>query len=145
MALNNVVIVGRLTKDIELKQAGETTVANFTLAVDKPRDKDKDHPEANWIDCVAWGKTAEFLAKYFFKGNRVGVTGSLQTRTYENKDGAKVKVTEVLVSTVDFVESKAGAAASRTENATDSSSNSSKENTDCLEDTSEINDEDVPF
>lgn len=145
MALNNVVIVGRLTKDIELKQAGETTVANFTLAVDKPRGKDKDHPEANWIDCVAWGKTAEFLAKYFFKGNRVGVTGSLQTRTYENKDGAKVKVTEVLVSTVDFVESKAGAAASRTENATDSSSNSSKENTDCLEDTPEINDEDVPF
>lgn len=145
MALNNVVIVGRLTKDIELKQAGETTVANFTLAVDKPRGKDKEHPEANWIDCVAWGKTAEFLEKYFSKGNKVGITGSLQTRTYENKDGAKVKVTEVLVGNVDFVESKSGAAASRTENATDSSANSSKEDTNCFEDAPEINDEDVPF
>ena len=144
MALNNVVIVGRLTKDIELKQAGETTVSNFTLAVDKPIGKDKVHPEANWIDCVAWGKTAEFLAKYFSKGNRVGVTGSLQTRTYENKNGAKVKITEVLVSTVDFVESKAGAVASKAENSADSSVNSSKENTDCFEDVPEIN-EDVPF
>lgn len=106
MALNSVVIVGRLTKDIELKQAGETTVTNFTLAVDKPRGKEKDHPEANWIDCVAWGKTAEFLEKYFSKGNKVGIAGSLQTRTYDNKDGVKVKVTEVLVGNVDFIESK---------------------------------------
>ena len=81
MALNNVVIVGRLTKDVELKQAGESTVANFTLAVDKPYNKEKEHPEANWIDCVAWNKTAEFISKYFTKGKKIGVTGSLQTRT----------------------------------------------------------------
>lgn len=107
MALNTSVIVGRLTKDIELKTAGETTVTNFTVAVDKPYNKQNDHPEANWIDCVAWGKTAEFLEKYFKKGSKVGITGSLQTRTYETKDTkVKVKVTEILVSSVDFVESK---------------------------------------
>lgn len=107
MALNTSIIVGRLTRDIELKTAGETTVANFTVAVDKPYNKNNDHPEANWIDCVAWGKTAEFLEKYFKKGSKVGITGSLQTRTYEVKDTkVKVKVTEILVSTVDFVESK---------------------------------------
>ncbi len=106
MAINTAVVVGRLTRDIELKQVGEKSVANFTLAVDKPYNKENDHPEANWIDCVAWGKTAEFLEKYFSKGNRVGITGSLQTRTYENKDGVKVKATEVNVNTVDFVESK---------------------------------------
>jgi single-strand DNA-binding protein len=106
MAINSVVIVGRLTRDIELRQAGETEVANFTLAVDKPYNKDNEHPEANWIDCVAWGKTAAFLEKYFSKGNRVGITGSLQTRNYENKDGVKVKVTEVNVNTVDFIERK---------------------------------------
>lgn len=106
MALNTSIIVGRLTKDIELKQTPTgKTVANFTVAVDKPYNKDNDHPEANWIDCVAWDKTAEFLAKYFKKGSKVGITGSLQTRTYE-KDGTKFKVTEILVSTVDFVESK---------------------------------------
>lgn len=107
MALNTSVIVGRLTKDIEIKTAGETTVTNFTVAVDKPYNKQNDHPEANWIDCVAWGKTAEFLGKYFKKGSKVGITGSLQTRTYETKDTkVKVKVTEILVSSVDFVESK---------------------------------------
>lgn len=109
MALNTSVIVGRLTKDIEIKTAGESTVTNFTVAVDKPYNKTNDHPEANWIDCVAWGKTAEFLQKYFKKGSKVGITGSLQTRTYETKDTkVKVKVTEILVSSVDFVESKNG-------------------------------------
>jgi len=106
MALNTVVIVGRLTKDIEIKKANEKAVANFTVAVDKPYNKNNDHPEANWIDCVAWEKTAEFLGKYFNKGSKVGITGSLQTQTYENKDKVKIKKTEVLVNTVDFVESK---------------------------------------
>ena len=78
MALNTVVIVGRLAKDIELKQTPTgKTVTNFTVAVDKPYNKDNDHPEANWIDCIAWEKTAEFLAKYFKKGSKVGIAGSL--------------------------------------------------------------------
>lgn len=138
MAINNVVLVGRLTKDIELKIAGESSVTNFTLAVDKPYNKENKHPEANWIDCVAWGKTAEFLEKYFSKGNRVGITGSLQTRTYENKDGIKIKVTEVSVATVDFVENKVNAQVSKTQCLKESLNNEKIE-------TSINDDEDDPF
>lgn len=143
MALNNVVIVGRLTKDVELKQAGESTVANFTLAVDKPYNKDKEHPEANWIDCVAWNKTAEFISKYFTKGKKIGVTGSLQTRTYEDKDSKKkIKVTEVMVSTADFIESKG-------DDQTNIADNSSKTNNSTKNVVSEViatpTDDDIPF
>lgn len=141
MAINNVVVVGRLTKDVELKNVGETVVSNFTLAVDKPKTKDKDHPEANWIDCVAWGKTAEFLAKYFAKGNKVGITGSLQTRTYEsNKSNTKVKVTEVFVNSVDFVESKT----SKGENTSDSSVIEPKDNQ-SEPDATDVVEDDDPF
>lgn len=143
MALNNVVIVGRLTKDVELKQAGESTVANFTLAVDKPYNKDKEHPEANWIDCVAWNKTAEFISKYFTKGKKIGITGSLQTRTYEDKDSKKkIKVTEVMVSTADFIESKG-------DDQTNATDNSSKTSDSTKSSVSEViatpTDDDVPF
>ena len=143
MALNNVVIVGRLTKDVELKQAGESTVANFTLAVDKPYNKDKEHPEANWIDCVAWNKTAEFISKYFTKGKKIGITGSLQTRTYEDKDSKKkIKVTEVMVSTADFIESKG-------DDQTNTAGNPSKTNDSTNSSVSEViatpTDDDVPF
>ena len=143
MALNNVVIVGRLTKDVELKQAGESTVANFTLAVDKPYNKDKEHPEANWIDCVAWNKTAEFISKYFTKGKKIGVTGSLQTRTYEDKDTKKkIKVTEVMVSTADFIESKG-------DDQTNTTDNSSKTSDSTKSFASEViatpTDDDIPF
>ena len=106
MALNTCVLMGRLTKDVELKQTKDTFITNFTLAVDKPYNKNNDHPEANWIDCVAFGKTAEFISKYFHKGSKFAVTGRLQTRAYENKEGAKIKVTEVVVESVEFVESK---------------------------------------
>ena len=127
-----------------MKNAGETTVANFTLAVDKSRGKNKDHPEANWVDCVAWGKTAEFLAKYFFKGNRVGITGSLQTRTYENKDGVKVKVTEILVGTVDFVESKSDAQKTK-ENLENNNIDSETENSNNSVVVDSVGEDDVPF
>lgn len=142
MALNNVVLIGRLTKDIELKKAGEATVTNFTLAVDKPYNKNNDHPEANWIDCVAFNKSAEFLEKYFSKGSKVAVTGSLQTRNYENKDKVKVKVTEVLVSTVDFVESKNKGGDS---NDTSPKTDMSTKNDVVTVDEVEANPDDLPF
>lgn len=136
MAINTSIIVGRLTKDIELKQTSTgKTVTNFTVAVDKPYNKDNDHPEANWIDCIAWEKTAEFLAKYFKKGNKVGITGNLQTRTYE-KDGTKFKVTEILVNTVDFVESK---------NSNQTGQQETTQPTKTTEAVSEPNADDLPF
>lgn len=139
MAINTAVVVGRLAKDIELKQAGDKSVVNFTIAVEKPYNKKNDHPEANWIDCVAWEKTAEFLAKYFSKGSKVGITGSLQTRTYENKEGTKIKVTEILVSSVDFVGSK------NSSSGQDASTTESEKTENKSEQVTPLDDDDVPF
>ena len=98
--------VGRLTHTPELRHTNNgTAVCNFTLAVER-RFKDADgNAVTDWIDCVAWKSQAEFLCKWFDKGVRVGITGELQTRRYE-KDGQTHKVTEVLVSTVEFADGK---------------------------------------
>lgn len=107
MAVNTVLLQGRLTKDVELRttQSG-ISVASFTIAVNKPFNKDHEHPEADFFDCVAWRTTAEFLSKYFSKGKPLIVEGSLQTRSYEDKEGNKRKVVEVVASNIHFVESK---------------------------------------
>ncbi len=98
--------VGRLTKDVELKTtSNETAYCNFTLAVDRRFKDANGERQADFINCVAWRQTAEFIKKYFHKGNRIGVCGSIQTRSYE-KDGQKVFVTEVLVEEAEFVESQ---------------------------------------
>lgn len=107
MVGNKIILIGRLTADIELKQTNNgTSVVSFSLAVQKPYNKENDHPEADFIDCVAWKTTAEFISKYFSKGSKLAVCGRLQTRTYEDKEGKKRKVTEVVVDEVDFVEKK---------------------------------------
>ena len=101
---NNVNFIGRFTKDPELKKAGDNSVVNFSLARNRDFSKDKD--AVDFVDFVAWGKTAETIAKYFKKGNRIGVSGNIQTRTYENSNGTKVKVTEVYVESIEFIDSK---------------------------------------
>lgn len=103
--MNKVQLVGRLTKDPEIKlTSNQTAYCNFTVAVDR-RFKDKDgQRQSDFINCVAWKQTADFIKKYFSKGSRIGICGSIQTRNYE-KDGQKVFVTEVLVDEVEFVES----------------------------------------
>ena len=101
---NNVNFIGRFTKDPEIRKAGETSVVNFSLA--RTRDFSKDKDVTDFVDFVAWGKTAETIVKYFKKGNRIGVSGNIQTRTYENNNGAKVKVTEVYVESIEFIDSK---------------------------------------
>lgn len=101
MALNTVSLMGRLTADVEVKTTNTgKPVTNFTLAVNKMTNK--DHPEANFIDCVAWNGTAECIARYFSKGDKLIATGRLDTSTYESKNGGKVKKTEVIVSEIDF-------------------------------------------
>ena len=98
--------VGRLTKDVELKTTNnQTSYCNFTLAVDRRFKDANGERQTDFINCVAWRQTAEFIGKYFHKGNRIGVCGSIQTRSYE-KDGQKVFVTEVLVEEAEFVESQ---------------------------------------
>ena len=106
--MNKVVLVGRLTREPDIRYTqGEksTCIANFAVAVDRRYKRDGEQ-SADFPSCVAFGKTGEFIAKYFHKGMRIGIVGRLQTRSYENKDGARVYVTEVVVEEVEFVESK---------------------------------------
>lgn len=98
MAINNVVLVGRLTKDVELRATPSgANVCNFTIAVDDYNGKENI---AYFVECVAWNKQAEFLSNYCRKGHLVGVIGKLTTRSYDRKDGTKAYVTEVLCNQV---------------------------------------------
>lgn len=104
--MNAVVLVGRTTKDIELRRTGNgTAVASFTLAVNRDF-KTQDGQEADFINCVAWKKTAELLEQYVHKGDRIAVSGSIRTRNYTGNDGRKVYITEVLANNVEFLETK---------------------------------------
>lgn len=104
--MNNWNGVGRLTAEPEIRQANSgTSVASFTVACDR-KFKREGQPTADFIRCKAFGKTAEFIEKYFRKGNRIGLTGSIQTGSYQNKDGQTVYTTDILVENVEFVESK---------------------------------------
>ena len=110
--INNVVITGRLTKDPELKttQNGKS-VTSFTVANETGYG---DYKKTNFLNIVAWGKTAEFVASYFKKGSAIGICGTVQTRDYE-KDGHKVYVTEIFANEVHFIESKKNDTADKTE------------------------------
>ena len=101
--LNNVVIMGRLCKDVEMRrtQSG-TPVASFTLAVDRPTSKDT----ADFPTIVAWRDTAVFVSKYLSKGRRIVVHGSIRTRNFEDKDGNHRKATEVQAERIEFADSK---------------------------------------
>lgn len=106
--MNNVSLVGRLTRPIEVHYTqGDNPLAmcNLNVAVDRKFKKD-GQPTADFINCKVFGKTAEFIGKYFDKGSRIGLTGSIQTGSYKNKDGNTVYTTDVIVDNVEFVESK---------------------------------------
>lgn len=104
--INRVVLVGRLTKDPVLrKTAGGASVVSFTVACDR-RVKTEGQPSADFINTVAWNKTADIVAQYTHKGSLVGVEGRIQTRSYDGADGKRVYVTEVVADSVQFLESK---------------------------------------
>ena len=105
--MNKIILLGRLSKDVEVRytQTNNTMVASFILAVNR-RFKQEGQPDADFINIVAWAKTAEFVSKYFTKGQQVAVSGHLQTRNYDDKEGKKVFVTEVVAEEVYFADSK---------------------------------------
>lgn len=106
--MNHITIIGRLTATPELKTTPNgTNVCSFTVAVERKFRGADGNPITDFVDCVAWKHTAEFLCKYFDKGVRVAVAGELQTRIYEDKDNKKVKVCEVLASDIEFADGKA--------------------------------------
>ncbi|EOA3466563.1 single-stranded DNA-binding protein [Enterococcus hirae] len=105
--INTVTLVGRLTKDPELRTTTSGTgVATFTLAVNRDFKDANGNREADFINCVAWRKTAEILANYAKKGSLVGLIGRIQTRSYENQQGNRVFVTEVVVERFNLLESR---------------------------------------
>ena len=108
--MNKVILMGRLTRDPEVRYSqGENApaVARFTLAVD--RRFRRDDASTDFIGCVAFGRNAEFIEKYFRQGTKALITGRIQTGSYTNKDGQKVYTTEVVVENCEFAESKASA------------------------------------
>lgn len=102
--MNKVILMGRLTKDPEARQAGDTTVSKFSVAVDR-RVKTEGGQAADFPSIVAFGKTAEFINKYFKKGMKIAIEGRIQTGSYD-KDGVKHYTTDVIAETVEFAESK---------------------------------------
>ncbi|BCA84486.1 single-stranded DNA-binding protein [Enterococcus saigonensis] len=105
--INNVVLVGRLTKDPDLRYtANGAAVATFTLAVNRNFTNQSGDREADFINCVIWRKPAETLANYARKGTLLGVTGRIQTRNYENQQGQRVYVTEVVAENFQLLESR---------------------------------------
>ena len=104
--INRVVLVGRLTKDPVLrKTANGASVVSFTVACTR-RFKQEGQPDADFINTVAWNKTADIVSQYTHKGSRVGVEGRIQTRSYDDKDGKSIYVTEVVADNVRFLDSR---------------------------------------
>ncbi|OIJ17012.1 single-stranded DNA-binding protein [Anaerobacillus alkalilacustris] len=111
--LNRVVLVGRLTRDPELRYTPNgIAVASITLAVNRPFSNQQGNREADFINVVIWRKQAENVANYLRKGSLAGIDGRLQTRNYENNEGKKVFIMEVVADTVQFLESKGSGGAS---------------------------------
>lgn len=104
--MNNVSLIGRLTADPVLRYSSGSSplaVCRFTLAVDRRRKRDGE-PNADFIRCVAFGKTAEFVSKYFLKGRRIGLVGSIQTGTYKDKDDHTVYTTDIITDSLYFAD-----------------------------------------
>ena len=111
MSINTAVIMGRLTADPELKTtASGLSVLSFSVAVERNYQKEGEEKSVDFINVVAWRKTAEFVSKYFHKGSMIAVEGSIQTRKYEDKDGNKRTAFEILANTVSFCGKEANSA-----------------------------------
>lgn len=102
--MNKVILLGRLTRDPETRytQTSNMQVTSFTLAVNRRFVKQGEERQADFINCVAWNKTAEFVSKYFKKGQQVGIIGRIQTRNYDDEQGIKHYVTEIIAEEVYF-------------------------------------------
>ena len=108
--MNKVILMGRLTRDAEVRYSqgdASTAVARFTMAVDRRFRRDGDDQSADFISCVAFGKTAEFMERFGRKGTKFVLEGRIQTGSYTNKDGQRVYTTDVVTENIEFAESKA--------------------------------------
>ena len=162
--LNSVILIGRLTKDPELRYTPNgVAVSTFTLAVDRNFTNKQGQKEADFINIVAWRGTAEAVAKYLAKGSLIAVEGRIQTRNYENNEGKRVYVTEVIADNVRFLDSnkkdttynknespfnKEDNSFNKKENSYDKNDNTQTENNDPFVDDGspiDLSDDDLPF
>lgn len=139
--MNKVELMGRLTKDTEVRytQVNNTLVATFTLAVNRRFAKSDDEVKADFFQIVAWGKVGEFASKYFKKGQQVAVIGRLQSRHYEDKDGKTVYITEVIAEELYFADRKKDDVSNG--NKTDVTNTDGDDNNPFQQ----VNDDDLPF
>lgn len=157
--MNKAILIGRLTKDTELRTTPTgRNVCQFSVAVSRNFTNANGEREADFINCVVWDKQAENLVKYQKKGNQIAVEGRIQTRNYDDKDGKKVYVTEILASNISFLDSKGTGATGNTSfnnlpepPMVDTSSNNmetvsvEKDPFEAFGDSIEISDNDLPF
>ena len=157
--MNKALLIGRLTKDPELRATSTgRNVCQFSIAVNRNFTNANGEREADFINCVVWDKQAENLVKYQKKGNQIAVDGRIQTRNYEDKDGKRVYVTEILASNISFLDSKGTGATGNTSfnnlpepPMVDTSSNNmetvsvEKDPFEAFGDSIEISDNDLPF
>ena len=123
--MNKVILIGRLTRDPEVRYSqGETpmAIARYTLAIDRRFKREGEDQTADFISCVAFGRNGEFAEKYLKQGTKIAVTGRIQTGSYTNKDGNKVYTTDVVVEDHEFVESKNSANSGNTSSNTQQNS-----------------------
>ena len=139
--LNNVVLVGRLTKDAELRYTqSNVAVATFTLAVNRTFKSENGEREADFINCVMWRKQAENLANWAKKGTLIGITGRIQTRTYDNQQGQRVYVTEVVAENFQLMESRKDGSQQTVDNHDQQAPNFTRNSNPM-----DISDDDLPF
>jgi single-strand DNA-binding protein len=152
--LNRVILIGRLTADPELRYTGSgTAVASFTLAVDRARRNQSGERETDFVNIVVWQKQAELCAQYLHKGRLAAVDGRLQLRSYENREGQKVRVAEVVAESVRFLDraESGGAGASTGTNQPQPSGNGQRpaspsfDDDPFADDQIDISDDDLPF
>lgn len=137
--MNKVILIGRLTKDPELKYTqSNTAVASFTLAVDRTYKNAQGERQADFIPVVTWRKTAELCVRYLSKGAQVGICGKLQTRSYEAQDGTKRNITEVIVEDIQFINSSKKVPQNESDSLTEG-------NNDILNGFDVINESELPF
>lgn len=139
--MNKVILMGRLTRDPEIRYTqgdNAMAIARYSLAVDR-RFKRDGEPDADFINCVAFGKSGEFAEKYLKKGTKVAVVGRIQTGSYTNKDGQKVYTTDVVVEEQEFAESKNSGSSDNNQSAP------ANKNTDFMNIPDNVEDEGLPF
>ena len=139
--INNTVLVGRLTKDVELRYTpSNVAVATFTLAVNRTFKNENGEREADFINCVMWRQQAENLANWAKKGALIGITGRIQTRSYDNQQGQRVYVTEVVAEQFQLLESKGQGNQGQQRQAQQQASDFSRQGAPM-----DISDDDLPF